>query len=1035
MPTTSAPPSTRLEPRIRRALDQAIDHVRRFAETQRPTSTRTTIAPGIEIERRWTPLDQRRRLRPRRLGAVPVVAGHDRRPGTGRGRRAGRRRLAGRPRRRARTRSCSAPPACSRSTPSSSPAAPRRSARSRTACPDAGIAPVDRIVGPGNAWVTAAKIEVCGEVGIDLPAGPSEGHGPRRAAGRSRPRRGRPHHPGRARPGLPGDPRHDGRRLRRRRRGRRRAPARDAPRAATSSPPRCATTAGSSSPRRSTPRSTSSTPTPRSTSRSTSSRSSRRSPACATPARCSSARGRPNPPATTRPAPTTSCRPAAWPARRAACRSRRTASSSRSSASTATGLASIRATIGDAGRGRGPARPSRRRRDPLRGPDPMSPTPVTFTSPNAPVVVQLGGDRRGGRGPLRPRPRDDRPVRPQHLPHPAGPRRPSCWRPAGSRRRCPNTRRPTTAAWSRRPPPATASTPAEILVGAGADEILDIVAKVFIPAGGARRRPGPDLRDVPRPDRAARRDRRRRPAARRGGGLGARPRRPSARPPPTRCRRRLAVQPEQPDRAGRARRRDRDAARRAWPTTPPRPGARPRSSSSTRPTPSSSGTSLLGLRDDYPNLIVVRTASKAYALAGLRVGFAVARPELIARLNPYRPPGSVSTVSVTLVTEALLDPTILEANLARVARERDPPDRRAPRDRLVGRAVGHELHPGRLRDRRSAPRRVAEALLSRGLVPRTFGAGHPLADHLRLTVRDPDENDRLIAAADDAQHGDHAHDHAARRHRDRSARGPPRDGRPDDATRPRSPSRSGSTAPATPAIDTGHRLLRPPARLARPPRPVRPGDPRRRRPPGRRAPHRRGRRPRARRRVRRGARRPGRDRPVRPELACRWTNRSPRPSSTSAAGRTPSSTCRSAASARAACRSSSSSTRSSRSRGPPGATLHLTRHRPQRPPPRRGRVQGARPRAARRLRDRPAARGRRLDQGRARSDDARPAADRRRRLRRRQPRQHRPGADRPSAPTVTIARDARGPARRGRADRPRRRRRRTGDGPPRRGTA
>jgi histidinol dehydrogenase len=40
--------------------------------------------------------------------------------------------------------------------------------------PAAGIAPVDRIVGPGNAWVTAAKLEVFGEVGIDLPAGPSE---------------------------------------------------------------------------------------------------------------------------------------------------------------------------------------------------------------------------------------------------------------------------------------------------------------------------------------------------------------------------------------------------------------------------------------------------------------------------------------------------------------------------------------------------------------------------------------------------------------------------------------------------------------------------------------------------------------------------------------------------------------------------------------------------------------------------------------------------------------------------------------------
>ncbi|NJD27066.1 MAG: histidinol dehydrogenase [Chloroflexi bacterium] len=41
--------------------------------------------------------------------------------------------------------------------------------------PEVGFEPVDRIVGPGNAWVTAAKLEVAGEVGIDLPAGPSEG--------------------------------------------------------------------------------------------------------------------------------------------------------------------------------------------------------------------------------------------------------------------------------------------------------------------------------------------------------------------------------------------------------------------------------------------------------------------------------------------------------------------------------------------------------------------------------------------------------------------------------------------------------------------------------------------------------------------------------------------------------------------------------------------------------------------------------------------------------------------------------------------
>jgi histidinol dehydrogenase len=36
------------------------------------------------------------------------------------------------------------------------------------------IPAVDKIVGPGNAWVTAAKLEVFGQVGIDMPAGPSE---------------------------------------------------------------------------------------------------------------------------------------------------------------------------------------------------------------------------------------------------------------------------------------------------------------------------------------------------------------------------------------------------------------------------------------------------------------------------------------------------------------------------------------------------------------------------------------------------------------------------------------------------------------------------------------------------------------------------------------------------------------------------------------------------------------------------------------------------------------------------------------------
>jgi len=288
-------------------------------------------------------------------------------------------------------------------------------------------------------------------------------------------------------------------------------------------------------------------------------------------------------------------------------------------------------------------------------------------------------------------------------------------------------------------------TRAEILVGAGADEILDIVAKVFIPAGGRAVVPTPTyamyrvLTEQREASAVA--------VARLGPAAG------------------FALDVV----ATRAAARDSAVV---WLCSPNNPtalsepdgtiaallaGLADDAAADRRPAPivvldeayaEFVGTSLLGLRDTYPNLIVVRTASKAYALAGLRVGFAVARPEIIARLNPYRPPGSVSTISVTLVTEALRDPTVLAANLERVAGERA---RLSAALRALGWSVGPSVTNFVLVDFGSVDRAAAaaEALLSRGLVPRTFGAGHPLADHLRLTVRDPDENDRLIAAATD----------------------------------------------------------------------------------------------------------------------------------------------------------------------------------------------------------------------------------------------------------------------------------------------
>ena len=159
-----------------------------------------------------------------------------------------------------------------------------------------------------------------------------------------------------------------------------------------------------------------------------------------------------------------------------------------------------------------------------------------------------------------------------------------------------------------------------------------------------------------------------------------------------------------------------------------------------------SGRSTIALRDRFPNVVAVRTASKAYALAGLRVGFAVGNRDTIRRVALYRPPGSVGTVSATAVTAAFRDGAAMRENVERVERER-------PRLAAALAEVGWDPQPSvtnfLLLDLATAERSeaAANALMARGLVPRTFGHGHPLAHCLRVTVRDPDEDDRLIDAA------------------------------------------------------------------------------------------------------------------------------------------------------------------------------------------------------------------------------------------------------------------------------------------------
>ena len=287
----------------------------------------------------------------------------------------------------------------------------------------------------------------------------------------------------------------------------------------------------------------------------------------------------------------------------------------------------------------------------------------------------------------------------------------------------------------------------ELLVGAGADEILDLIGKAFLPPGGAAVIPAPSYAMY------------RVITEQRGAAVVAVPRLPEESG--------WAMDAASVRAAARS-------CQVVWLCSPNNPtalaepdgvieqlldGLAEDAAEADRPAPVVAldeayaefvGTSLLPLRLRHPNLVVVRTASKAYALAGLRVGFAIAQRETIARIAPYRPPGSVATTSVTIVTEALRDPSAMRENVARVERERS---RLAEALQADGWRVGPSVTNFLLVRFADAPgaAAAAETLLQRGLVPRTFGAGHPLADSLRLTVRDRDENVRLIDAARSAR--------------------------------------------------------------------------------------------------------------------------------------------------------------------------------------------------------------------------------------------------------------------------------------------
>jgi histidinol-phosphate aminotransferase len=147
----------------------------------------------------------------------------------------------------------------------------------------------------------------------------------------------------------------------------------------------------------------------------------------------------------------------------------------------------------------------------------------------------------------------------------------------------------------------------------------------------------------------------------------------------------------------------------------------------------------LTLIDEHPNLVVLRTFSKAYRLAALRVGYAVGAPEVITALRKVCAPFSVNTLAQAAAIAALDDAAALLAACAGIVEERV-----RVRNALV--EAGFTVPPTQsnfvwvaLGERTTA---FAAHCLEHKVVVRPFSP-----DGCRVTVSTPEENDQFLAAA------------------------------------------------------------------------------------------------------------------------------------------------------------------------------------------------------------------------------------------------------------------------------------------------
>ena len=143
----------------------------------------------------------------------------------------------------------------------------------------------------------------------------------------------------------------------------------------------------------------------------------------------------------------------------------------------------------------------------------------------------------------------------------------------------------------------------------------------------------------------------------------------------------------------------------------------------------------------FPNLVITRTFSKVYGLAGLRVGYALAHPSVADMMNRVRQPFNVNSLALVAAAAALDDMEFVAKSFAANLQGLRQVEEGCT-------ALGLEWIPSFgnfITVRVGKAAEIYKRLLKRGVIVRPV-TGYGMPEHLRVTIGTPEENERFLVA-------------------------------------------------------------------------------------------------------------------------------------------------------------------------------------------------------------------------------------------------------------------------------------------------